>query len=356
MALSSCPCLGEDLQATLPPCLPVNTEGRNRKEVFAFSPSKVDKWRHYDWDQVTTIAWDEDKRLVCHAHKKGVKIVVTLGFDNFDKICDHETRQVWIRRVYEKIVTNYADGFNFDIEKPSSGAKSHCYVLLVKELRHVLKQSEYTKNAQITVDVPWAPHGIDGRYYDWNALAEAADFLFVMSYDMRSQIYYQCIASANSPLALVRKGLEEYLLGYNIAPDKLVLGLPWYAYDYKCQNYSAALDICQIEQVPFAGAPCSDAAGKQRNYEVIRARAAADPAHYVRRWDNISHTPYYTYTNFEMNETGQIWFEDPDSLSAKYALVREFGLRGGGMWHADGLSYGKDDESKKMWDSFKAMY
>lgn len=66
---------------------------------------------------------------------------------------------------------------------------------------------------------------------------------------MRSQIYYQCIAGANSPLALVKKGLEEYLVGYNIAPEKLVLGLPWYAYNYTCQKYSSALDICQLKHV-----------------------------------------------------------------------------------------------------------
>ena len=40
----------------------------------------------------------------------------------------------------------------------------------------------------MSVDVPWSPYDIDGRNYDWLGLAEAADILFVMSYDMQSQV------------------------------------------------------------------------------------------------------------------------------------------------------------------------
>ncbi len=41
---------------------------------------------------------------------------------------------------------------------------------------------------QVSVDVPWSPYGIDGRSYDWQGLAQAADLLFVMAYDMQSQV------------------------------------------------------------------------------------------------------------------------------------------------------------------------
>jgi hypothetical protein len=35
---------------------------------------------------------------------------------------------------------------------------------------------------------------------------QASDFLFVMDYDLRSQILGPCTASANAPLALVEQG------------------------------------------------------------------------------------------------------------------------------------------------------
>lgn len=40
------------------------------------------------------------------------------------------------------------------------------------------------------------------------------------------QIWGSCVASANTPLALLERGLEQWLqLG--VPADKLVLGLPW---------------------------------------------------------------------------------------------------------------------------------
>ena len=43
---------------------------------------------------------------------------------------------------------------------------------------------------------------------------------------VHAQVWGSCVASANSPLALARHGLEQYLqLG--VPADKMVLGLPW---------------------------------------------------------------------------------------------------------------------------------
>ena len=53
---------------------------------------------------------------------------------------------------------------------------------------------------QITFDVAWSAECIDMRCYDYAALAEAVDFVFVMQYDTRSQIFGECIAWANAPL------------------------------------------------------------------------------------------------------------------------------------------------------------
>lgn len=69
---------------------------------------------------------------------------------------------------------------------------------------------------------------------------------------MRSQIYYQCVAGANSPLALVKQGLEEFIFGFGIAPEKLVLGVPWYGYKYECANSkspNADSEFCSLNPV-----------------------------------------------------------------------------------------------------------
>jgi hypothetical protein len=47
-----------------------------------------------------------------------------------------------------------------------------------------------------------------------------------MAYDLRSQMYdlNDCIASANSPIARVAAGLNNFTQNFQIAPSKLVLG------------------------------------------------------------------------------------------------------------------------------------
>ncbi len=48
---------------------------------------------------------------------------------------------------------------------------------------------------------------------------------------MPAQIWGRCVASANSPLALVRRGVQQYL-DLGVPASKLVLGLPWCASVY----------------------------------------------------------------------------------------------------------------------------
>jgi len=47
-----------------------------------------------------------------------------------------------------------------------------------------------------------------------------------MAYDLRSQMYdlNDCIASANSPIARVAAGLNNFTQIFDISPSKLVLG------------------------------------------------------------------------------------------------------------------------------------
>lgn len=47
----------------------------------------------------------------------------------------------------------------------------------------------------------------------------------------RLQILGRCIASANSPIDTVRKGVQQWL-DLGVPPHKLVLGLPWYGEYY----------------------------------------------------------------------------------------------------------------------------
>ena len=59
---------------------------------------------------------------------------------------------------------------------------------------------------QVTFDVAWSPDCIDRRCYDYYALSQWTDFLFVMSYDERSQFAAPCVAWANSAFNTTQMG------------------------------------------------------------------------------------------------------------------------------------------------------
>lgn len=92
----------------------------------------------------------------------------------------------------------------------------------------------------MTFDVPFAPYnergqGVDGRNYDFVGIARACDFLFIMSYDLRSQVFTsdddRCIAQANGDVFVTWSGVQAFLeLGINAS--QLVLG----KYQFGCKR------------------------------------------------------------------------------------------------------------------------
>eukprot|EP01097_Dermamoeba_algensis_P010682 TRINITY_DN796_c0_g2_i1.p1 TRINITY_DN796_c0_g2~~TRINITY_DN796_c0_g2_i1.p1 ORF type:complete len:239 (-),score=46.87 TRINITY_DN796_c0_g2_i1:117-833(-) len=223
---------------------------------------------------------------------------------------------------------------------------------------------EKIPGSQVTYDVAWSPDCIDLRCYDHKGLADATDFLFVMSYDLRSQIKNgPCVASANSPYNLVKKGVYEFMrLG--ISTDKLVLGVPWYGYDYPClpsmknrlsANEGDAEDLCYLKYVPFRGVNCSDAAGGEMGFggviEVLKNSTTG------RLWDDYLKAPYFEFIDSSTSQRHQIWYDDLESLGLRYSFAKELGLRGLGMWNADSLDYFSSDPAviKLNQDMWKAI-
>lgn len=206
--------------------------------------------------------------------------------------------------------------------------------------------------AQLTLDVAWSPACIDKRCYDYTSLADIVDFIFIMSYDQRSQVFGACVAWANSPFNSTVSGLQLYsMLG--IPHDKMVLGLPWYGYDYPCSSYDTVQHVCHLKSVPFRGVNCSDAAGRQFGYSSMMARAKKSLTGIL--WDTIAQSPYATYKEPNSGGYHQIWFDNVHSLRIKYDLARELHLLGVGIWEADSLSYSDSPEERSylhdMWNA-----
>ncbi|CAK6441290.1 unnamed protein product [Pipistrellus nathusii] len=341
---ADCPCRDPAL------CQPVRR--RPDSEVFVFDVG--DKtWKSYDWSQITTVALfgKYDSELMCYAHSKGARVVLK-GDVSLKNIINPHFRTSWIAQQVNLAKTQYMDGINIDIEQEVNflSPEYDALTALVKETTDTFHRE--IEGSQVTFDVAWSPKCIDRRCYNYTGIADACDFLFVMSYDEQSQIWSECIAAANAPYNQTINAYDDYIkMGIN--PKKLVMGLPWYGYDYTCLTLSED-HVCTIAKVPFRGAPCSDAAGRQVPYKIIMKQVKSSLSGIL--WDENQKSPYYNYKD-PAGHFHQVWYDNPKSISLKTAYIQTWGLRGIGMWNANCLDYSGDavakQQTEEMWEALK---
>ncbi|XP_040040411.2 di-N-acetylchitobiase [Gasterosteus aculeatus] len=319
-------------------------------EVFVFDVGGK-TWKSYNWSMVTTVAtfgkYDTD--LMCYAHSKGARIVLK-GDVHLPYIVDPNNRTAWITGKVDLAKSQFMDGINIDIEQAveEGSPEYHALTDLVKETTDAFHSA--IPGSQVSFDVAWSPNCIDKRCYDYVRIAESCDLLFVMSYDEQSQITGDCIATANAPLSQTLNGYDQFL-SLNIDPKKLVMGVPWYGYDYPCLNFSQD-GVCFIIKVPFRGAPCSDAAGQQKTYKWIMKQV--NDSFSGRLWDDKQQAPYFNYKD-QKGQIHQVWYDDPQSICPKAQSVKSKGLRGIGMWNGNILDYSDELVAKQqtagMWNA-----
>ncbi|XP_071490541.1 di-N-acetylchitobiase-like [Diadema antillarum] len=313
-----------------------------QKEIMIFSVSSSN-WQHYDWDHITTVVMFNyyDPKLMCHAHSRGVR-VVTLGEFKVDLLKNDTARTEWAMEKVNYVTRLFLDGINLDIEFPLSADEAPLLTSMVDMTTKVFKNS--IPHSQVTFDVAWSPGCVDLRCYEYKKIADIVDFVFVMSYDEQSQIQGDCIAKANSPYDKTAKGIQAYL-NLEIPAEKMVLGVPWYGYNYPCLNLSDT-DVCSIKRVPFRGVNCSDAAGTQKDYSMITKLLADNST--GRKWSKDYQAPYFDYKNSQTGLMTQVWYDDPESLQLRYNYAKKLGLLGVGPWHGDALDYRDDPVAKNL--------
>ncbi|XP_061489490.1 di-N-acetylchitobiase-like isoform X3 [Rhineura floridana] len=227
---------------------------------------------------------------MCYAHSKGSRIVLK-GDVSVKKMVDSAARADWIKEKVDLAKMQYMDGINIDIEQQVKKSSAEYYALtdLVKEMTEAFHKE--IPGSQVTFDLAWCPDCIDKRIYDYTGIVDSCDFVFVMSYDEQSRMWPHCIVGANAPYNQTLAGYDNYIRK-GINPKKLVMGVPWYGYDYTCQGLSKD-HVCSFAKIPFQGAPCSDAAGHQVPYKIIMNQTNHSLSGIL--WDEEQKAPYLEY-------------------------------------------------------------
>ena len=180
------------------------------------------------------------------------------------------------------------------------------YAAFITRLRETLNPLGYPVIVALAPKTSAAQQGLLYEAHDYALLGEAANAVFLMTYEWG---YTYGPPMAVAPLPQVRAVLDYAVT--EIAPARIFLGVPLYGYDWPLpfvQGDTRAQSISPVQAVEQA------------------VRVGAEIF-----YDETAQAPYYAYTDPAGREH-IVWFEDARSIEAKLRLVDEYGLQGVGYW------------------------
>lgn len=180
------------------------------------------------------------------------------------------------------------------------------YTAFIAALTTILNSEGYSVAVSLAPKTSADQPGLLYEAHDYRALGEAANTLIAMTYEWG---YSFGPPMAVSPLNKVREVIEFAVT--QIPPEKLLMGMPNYGYDW---------------QLPFISG--ESRAESLSNQEAVR-RAGENQA--AISYDETAQAPYYNY--YRDGKEHVVWFEDARSVQAQSRLVGEYGLQGLSVWN-----------------------
>lgn len=270
----------------------------------------------YGFEPDGTLIIPNDSEVISISKQFGSKVLLSLSLvgadDSFSSgkleplLNDIGFQDRVLSQMIGEIRRKGADGMDIDMEYVPAAYKD-AFSAFVQNASDRLHAEELVLNVDLAPKTSAAQQGTLYEAHDYPSLGRSADLAFLMTYEWGYQF--------GPPLAIAPINKVREVVDYavtEIPTEKIYLGMPNYAYDW-------TLPFVQGESAA----------------EVIGNRsAAARAAEYgvPIRFDGISQSPYYTYSDGEGREH-IVWFEDVRSVKAKLDLIREYSLKGAGVWN-----------------------
>lgn len=197
-------------------------------------------------------------------------------------------------------------GLDLDFEYVNSEDRN-AYIGFVQNITRQLNQNGFDVNVDLA---PKTSDSQPGSLYEGHSYADlgnAANTVMLMTYEWGY--------TYGPPMAVAPIGPVRSVVSYavrKIDNGKILMGIPNYGYDW---------------QLPFEK-------GKTRARGIGNMQAVMLAAQYGAeiQFDTEAQTPYFEY--FAPNGSKHVvWFEDVRSIRAKYGIIDEFSLLGGGYWN-----------------------
>eukprot|EP00036_Acanthoecidae_sp_10tr_P019802 CAMPEP_0206299352 /NCGR_PEP_ID=MMETSP0106_2-20121207/7146_1 /ASSEMBLY_ACC=CAM_ASM_000206 /TAXON_ID=81532 /ORGANISM="Acanthoeca-like sp., Strain 10tr" /LENGTH=531 /DNA_ID=CAMNT_0053730051 /DNA_START=24 /DNA_END=1617 /DNA_ORIENTATION=+ len=301
-----------------------DASGYDEPILFAFTGGGVPEsdWSTWDWGNITHLGfWTKPSPdMAAKARSHNVKFFQDCSTPKPPAWTDASQRASFAEGCAQKVKDNGLDGVFFDFEGNGlTAAQKSGYTALAKAVKDALTPL----NASLFICVGGRP-SYELRNYPYADLVEYAEFLFIMMYDMHLYDDYTCATTsqgnicspAEASIRSVTAGTEEYL---KIVPgSKLVMGFPWYG-----QRYTQVAVPINEGQVDYK--------------DVLAAYDAKRVTKTDHDKDSDSQVATCNDECIPGKKGGKVWYDDADTLAAKYAVAVKGGIRGLGMWTADKL-------------------
>jgi chitinase len=221
-----------------------------------------------------------------------------------------------------------AGGMKGNVERPEDKQN---FTLLLAELRRELDAQGATdgKHYELTIAASAGPRGFSNLEID--RITPLLDFINVMTYDYHSG---SSSTGFNSPLYAAKgdptpafniDSTMRRFLNAGVPPDKLVLGIPFYA-----RAYGGVASVNDGLFQPANGRP-QDWAARDGDWSVLSKTRLKNP-NYVRHWDADARVPWL----YDAASGTWVTYDDPQSVGEKVRYVLDNKLGGVMIWELGG--------------------
>jgi hypothetical protein len=259
----------------------------------------------------------EDPELTNLAHNHDILVIpyIVNEFDGervHDVINNHEKMLTHIEIIVNKTVENSYDGINIDYESCYESDR-YAFTRFVKNLAVALhnegKILEISVHAKTSEPGNW--NGPQSQ--DWKALASPVDYFRVMTYDYS---WETSPPGAIAPIDWISE-VTRFALTL-VPPEKLVMGVPFYGYDWIGSEAASRLWIEVQDTISTYGITPS--------------------------WDDSAKEPFFQY--HDGSNTHTVYYQNFESTSYKTDLYYNYGVKGISIWHIGG-------EDPENWNSIR---
>ena len=292
-----------------------------------------------NWSTTPT-SYYPNTSIVDLAHNNGVKFLISVGgwtlSNNFPSIAADPTKLATFASECVRLIDTYnLDGIDIDWEYPGyaphngSPADKQNFTTFLQAIRIAIDDygESVGKEMLLTAAVGAAPsHAVN---VEWDSVKNLLDMINLMSYDFYGS--WDAVSNHNSPLhppavgnaALsVASAFEMFTQTYNVAPEKLNLGIAFYG-----RSLTGCTALHGTHSGGVDAATFADDEGMPMYYNILDKMNL-----FTRYWDSTAEVPYLLGNNIQTF----LSYDDEESIAKKAQYAVDNDARGVIIWEITG--------------------